>query len=326
MVENLPFMNCRLVASEKINFIAGQGDMYLIAFLLILGAILIFLIFLYEFIRKIVVPLHYFSSLTKTLLKEFPIHIAFFSHSGKTVFRSRHLSEMLKSDISELSGYLKEVEKKKGFFEITKEFENFNDKNSYFKIVKMDIEQSEDNEQSSIIYLSNVSDQMYLANTDSLTGIANRRHFSDRAEAEFLNSQRDKTSIAFLMLDIDFFKKFNDEYGHLIGDEILKKVADILIEVVERKTDLVGRFGGEEFAIMLHNTDLEGAKTVAERICVAISEIEFPISKAETVNITASVGVYSGIPNSFDELKSFLNEADVKLYEAKSAGKNRVCW
>jgi diguanylate cyclase (GGDEF)-like protein len=326
MIENLPFMQCYLVASEKIDFMIGQGNLYLLFFSLILGLILLFLIFLYEFVKTIVGPLHYFSSLTKTLLKEFPINIAFFSKGGKAVFISRHLSETMKRDISDLPDYLKEIEKKKGFFEITKEFEKNNGKSSYFKVVKMDIEQSEDNEQNSIIYLSNVSEQMYLANTDSLTNIANRRYFNDRSETEFYNSQRDKTPISFIMLDIDSFKKFNDKFGHLTGDEILKEVANILSEVVERKTDLVGRFGGEEFAVMLHNTNLEGAITVAEKICSAIAKKEFLVGKTETVRITASLGVYSNVPNSFDDLKSFLNEADLKLYEAKKAGKNRVCW
>ncbi|MDR2580348.1 MAG: sensor domain-containing diguanylate cyclase [Fibromonadaceae bacterium] len=321
IINRVPFMSSYLVASAKTDFIVGLGEFYLIGILLLFIVTSTFLIILYKFIKTILSPLHYFSSLTNTILKEVPIYIAVFDSSGKITLISRHMSDLLcKGDI------LEEFRSKKGFYEATKEFGVNNGKSNYFKIVKMDMEQQESDEQNSIIYLLDVSEQMYLANTDVLTNIANKRYFNERAKAEFNNSQRDKMSIAFLMLDIDFFKKFNDKFGHLAGDEILKEIANVLAQVVERKTDLVGRVGGEEFAVMLHSTDLGGAKTVAEKIRSEIENRAFQIGGIqEIIKITVSIGVYSAVPHSSANLKQFLEEADKKLYEAKFLGRNRVC-
>ncbi|MCL2100152.1 MAG: GGDEF domain-containing protein [Fibromonadales bacterium] len=324
MISKLPFMSCYLLVSTKTHFSVGFGKLYFIFTVMVLSILLVFLIVLYHFIKKILSPLFYFNNLTKTVLKEAPVHIAIFDGKGRTALISRYMSDLLsKGDI------LKEFRDKKGFLDVSKEFKMNDGKNNYFRIVKMDIEQeaSDGEEQSSIVYLSDVSEQMYLANTDSLTSIANKRYFSERASTEFNNSLRDKKPLAFLMIDIDHFKKFNDTFGHLAGDIVLREIAEILNKMIERRTDLLGRVGGEEFAIMLHDTDLEGAKIVANRICSAIERNDFYLKDFKiSIQITVSIGVYSAIPHHTEDFKIFLGEADKKLYEAKSLGRNMVCY
>ena len=337
IIGELPSMQSHIVASTELNFVAGQGFVYLLVLILVIAVILLFLIALYNFIKRIIKPLQHLNNLTNTILKEVPILIAVFSKSGKISLMSRHMKDFLEkngikddslfnSGNSVLSEYFRELKNRKGFFDITKEFE-IEGNNRYFNVIKMDIEQDDENkEQNSILYLSDVSEQMYLANTDSLTNIANKRFFNERANAEFFNNLREKTPIAFLMLDIDFFKRLNDRYGHLVGDNALKEITKILSNIIKRRTDLLGRVGGEEFAIMLHNTDLEGARAVAEKIRTAIHENDFRIIDASTVTkITVSIGVYSAVPDPTDDFRLFLDEADKKLYEAKRLGRNRVC-
>jgi len=339
IIDELPFMRSHIVASTELNFVAGQGFVYMLVLTLVIVLILVFLIALYNFIKKIIKPLQHLNNLTGMILKEVPILIAVFSKSGKISLMSRHMKDFLEkngikddslfnSGDSKLSEYFRELKNRKGFFDITKEFE-IEGNNRYFNVIKMDIEQEQDTEnkeQNSILYLSDVSEQMYLANTDSLTNIANKRFFNERANAEFFNNLREKTPIAFLMLDIDHFKKLNDRYGHLVGDNALKEITKILSDIIKRRTDLLGRVGGEEFAIMLHNTDLEGARVVAEKIRITIDKNDFKIIDANTVTkITVSIGVYSDIPDPTDDFRQFLDEADKKLYEAKRLGRNRVC-
>ncbi|MDR3002229.1 MAG: sensor domain-containing diguanylate cyclase [Fibromonadaceae bacterium] len=323
MISRLPIMSCYLLVSTKTRFAVGFGKLYFVFTALILSALLVFLIILYLFIKRIIDPLYYFNSLTQAILKEAPVHIAVFDGKGKTALISRYMSNLLSK-----GDFLKEFRDKKGFLDVSKEFKTHDGKNNYFRIVKTDIEQEAGGEgRGSIIYLSDVSEQMYLANTDSLTNIANKRYFNERANTEFFNSLRGKKPLAFLMVDIDHFKKFNDTFGHLAGDVVLKEIANTLDKMVIRRTDLVGRVGGEEFAIMLHDTNLEGATIVANKICAAIEKKDFYLKDFNTsVQITVSIGVYSNIPHPTEDFRIFLNEADKKLYEAKSSGRNMVCY
>ncbi len=161
-----------------------------------------------------------------------------------------------------------------------------------------------------------------LAIKDELTGVLSRRHFLQRFGEEFRRSAKHRLSLSFLMLDIDHFKKHNDKYGHLVGDRLLKKISDIIIDTV-REVDLVGRFGGEEFAVVLPDTNLEGTKLVANRIREEIESNSFKIYD-ETINITVSLGacLYPENTSFFDDL---INYADMALYRAKHEGRNRVC-
>jgi diguanylate cyclase (GGDEF)-like protein len=325
----LPFMQSYLVTSTEYRFAVGFGNLYLGTLILTIGVILVFLIILYKFIKRIIDPLYYLNNLTNTILKEIPIHIAIFGQGGERLLMSQHLHDLLASvgDRHNFFEYFRELTDKEGFFEATKEFKFHDAKSMYFKVIKINIEQNEEtDEHNPVVYLSDISEQMYLANTDFLTKVANRRHFSERSETGFYTSQRDKTPMAFIMLDIDNFKKFNDKFGHLAGDEILQKIAMLFVQVIERKTDLVGRIGGEEFAIMLHNTNTEGAKIVAEKVRTAVEKHTFQLSSSGTlVKVTVSAGIYSAIPAPNEKLELFLEEADKKLSEAKGSGKNKVC-
>ena len=160
-----------------------------------------------------------------------------------------------------------------------------------------------------------------LAMTDGLTEVTVRRHFMTRLEGELERSSRLKLKISFLMIDIDDFKSFNDRYGHLVGDVVLKEVADTIKKSI-REVDLVGRYGGEEFAVFLTETDESGAFFVAERIRRAIAEREFK-AYGESLKVTVSIGCATLAPSGKDPAE-LLETADAALYEAKRLGKNRV--
>ncbi|PKG55792.1 deoxynucleoside kinase [Shewanella sp. Choline-02u-19] len=158
---------------------------------------------------------------------------------------------------------------------------------------------------------------------DSLTGVKNRNSFDKRILAEGRISRRQQTPMAILMLDIDHFKSINDTHGHLAGDQALRVIADELKRKLKRPTDLVSRFGGEEFAIILPNTNQEGALQVAETIRKAIFEL--PISWGKiTIPLTVSIGVSVEIVSSEQHTTLLLDQADKALYRAKNEGRNRV--
>lgn len=158
----------------------------------------------------------------------------------------------------------------------------------------------------------------YQANHDQLTGLFNRQKFNDIFRKEIKRERRYDNSLSLIIFDIDDFKSFNDDFGHIVGDEVLKAIAKIVIDSV-REHDTVVRWGGEEFLVLLPQTELEGAKNVAEKIR---SEIEAYESSSIPRKITASFGV-TKLSSDDDEL-SGLKKADDALYEAKNAGKNRV--
>ncbi|GGP49503.1 sensor domain-containing diguanylate cyclase [Shewanella saliphila] len=160
---------------------------------------------------------------------------------------------------------------------------------------------------------------------DSLTGVKNRSAFDRRLVAEGRISRRQQTSMALLMIDIDKFKDINDKFGHLTGDYTIKIIAQMLNEYLKRPTDLVSRFGGEEFAIILPSTEAEGAQQVAEQIRQAISESKI-VHNDNHIPLTVSIGVSADIIDSDEHPMLLLEQADKALYQAKRSGRNKVCY
>ena len=165
----------------------------------------------------------------------------------------------------------------------------------------------------------------HLATTDALTGAANRRHFLTLAEEALCDSVKHHQPLALLILDLDLFKPVNDRYGHLSGDKALRLVASTLRATL-RHEDVAGRLGGEEFGVLLPNTDARGARELAERLRVAIERLVIPLEDDVQLRITSSIG---GTLNTPDEsgcitLVKMLSHADQALYDAKNKGRNRV--
>jgi diguanylate cyclase (GGDEF)-like protein len=163
-----------------------------------------------------------------------------------------------------------------------------------------------------------------LASRDSLTGLPNRRALYDRLREELSHAKRTRTSVGVIMVDLDHFKHINDQFGHAAGDEALRRVAKALL-AHRRDYDFTGRWGGEEFLVILPGATLADAGRVAERIRTAIQAIELPMGGTEPVRLRASLGVAAArpavLPVGLDEL---LGSADDAMYRAKREGRNRV--
>jgi len=155
----------------------------------------------------------------------------------------------------------------------------------------------------------------FLSVTDYLTKLYNRRYFSASIEKEYARAIRQKETLSFLMIDVDYFKKYNDAHGHLKGDEVLISVANILMHIATRSSDLAFRMGGEEFGMLLPDTDAKGASLIAERIRVEVGEMEF---------VTVSVGYASVLPHVGGNPEDLFKAADDNLYKAKAHGRNKV--
>ena len=164
-----------------------------------------------------------------------------------------------------------------------------------------------------------------LSMLDSLTGIANRRKFKKQIDDEWERAKRNGSPLSMLLLDIDYFKRYNDTYGHQAGDDTLIKVAQTLSRICKRPGDLVARYGGEEFVIILSDTTLEGAIRIAEKAKEAIEKKKIAHRKSTVSEyITISIGVASVIPTAKLTHEDVLNSADKVLYVAKRNGRNRI--
>jgi diguanylate cyclase (GGDEF)-like protein len=165
-----------------------------------------------------------------------------------------------------------------------------------------------------------------LATLDGLTGISNRRSFDEALAREWQRALRQQSSLAILVGDIDSFKTYNDRYGHLAGDDCLRQVARAIAQTAKRSSDLAFRYGGEEFAVILPETHLDGAMIVASSILESIRELQIPHAYSPVSPIvTISLGAASITPRSNTDPSSLVAAADLALFEAKTRGRNRAC-
>lgn len=159
---------------------------------------------------------------------------------------------------------------------------------------------------------------------DGLTGIYNRRHFDIHIENEWRRAMRAAGPISLIMIDIDYFKFYNDHCGHLGGDDCLKRVAKAILGCIHRGGDIVARYGGEEFAILLPNTTSESVMSMCHRMCDAVRDMAIPHPKSKAANVvTISLGAATIIPAAKSEYNTLIEQADKALYQAKENGRNR---
>jgi len=164
-----------------------------------------------------------------------------------------------------------------------------------------------------------------MASLDGLTLIANRRHFDKIIWHEWRRMAREKKQLAVILCDIDHFKKYNDTYGHVQGDQCLKQVARCISRAVNRPADLAARYGGEEFAVLLPDTDRQGAERIALKILQAVGELQIPHSQSETSPyVSLSIGVSLRVPIHSSSPEHLVEDADTALYKAKELGRNRI--
>lgn len=174
--------------------------------------------------------------------------------------------------------------------------------------------------------LARVNDELKkISSLDGLTGVANRRFHEEMFTREWRRCRRNRQSLSLVMIDIDFFKLYNDYYGHPAGDACLKAVAETLNSIIHRPTDLLARYGGEEFVYTLSECDTNVAYTIAERARIAIEELQIPHHKSPvSPYVSISLGIASIIPEQSIETIILSEHADNALYHAKKSGRNCV--
>lgn len=164
-----------------------------------------------------------------------------------------------------------------------------------------------------------------LSACDGLTGVGNRRYFDESLSVEWRRARRHTGPLVVMMCDVDYFKPYNDTYGHRAGDEALRRIAQAISRQTVRPADIVARYGGEEFAVVLPETTAGGAQMVAERIRQGIYDLDIQHSASPLGRITLSIGI-AAAPAGFDDAPDeLINAADGALYQAKHSGRNRVC-
>lgn len=166
-----------------------------------------------------------------------------------------------------------------------------------------------------------------LASTDNLTGIANRRRFEECLHQEWYRAVREQLPLSLILCDVDYFKRYNDTYGHPAGDNCLQQVAKAITCAARRSFDLVARYGGEEFAVILPNTELVGAKRIAESIQAQVHALSLVhVTSSASKVVTMSCGITSAVPNQALAPEMLVQTADQALYQAKQEGRDRAVY
>ncbi|MFS0828316.1 diguanylate cyclase [Pseudomonas phoenicis] len=164
-----------------------------------------------------------------------------------------------------------------------------------------------------------------LMNSDGLTALSNRRHFDEYLELEWRRAMREQQQLSLLMIDVDYFKAFNDTFGHLAGDEALRQVADAIRRSCSRPSDLPARYGGEEFVLVLPNTSPGGARLVAEKLRQTVLALDIAHTRPQPDSrLTVSIGLATQTPEIGSQCRQLISAADKGLYQAKAEGRNRV--
>jgi diguanylate cyclase (GGDEF)-like protein len=161
------------------------------------------------------------------------------------------------------------------------------------------------------------------ANRDGLTQLANKRHFMDRLANDLVKAEKEHRNLSLFLFDIDHFKKYNDNNGHLAGDEALKITGKLLNEMV-RSDDMAARYGGEEFAVILPNTDKHGALRLAEKVRSAVEQTDYPNAETQPLGMVSISGGVATFPEDAKSVPDLIRCADQALYQCKHAGRNRV--
>ena len=198
----------------------------------------------------------------------------------------------------------------------------------YIKVARVEW----DGKPATLSFMSDITDKKaledelkQLSQIDALTGIANRRVFETKLENEWRRAMRHHTPLSILMIDIDYFKAYNDYYGHPAGDDCLRTIAGLLAQMVDRPGDLIARYGGEEFVVILPDTDLPGAAMMAENMRSKIESLKIQHKHPSICGyITISLGVCSTVPGGDSLPKQLVQAADRALYRAKENGRNMV--
>lgn len=174
--------------------------------------------------------------------------------------------------------------------------------------------------------LSAANEQLQaFSRTDGLLQIPNRKYFDERLRLELARAVRQRQPLGLLMLDVDYFKRYNDNYGHLAGDACLQAIARAARQALSREVDFLARYGGEELVALLPDTDLPGARFVGQRLCDAVRALALPHAASDAAPVvTLSVGACSAVPDPRDDGSALIARADAALYEAKRGGRNRV--
>jgi diguanylate cyclase (GGDEF)-like protein len=181
-------------------------------------------------------------------------------------------------------------------------------------------------QQSQLQYKLEVANQelQRLVTIDGLTQVASRRRFEEYFAQEWQRMAREQLPLSLILCDVDYFKSYNDTYGHRVGDRCLQKVAQAIKNTVKRPADLVARYGGEEFAVILPKTQTQGALLLADKICSVVRRLAIPHSKSQVSDyVTISAGVATDIPQPGSDLQEMISAADRALYQAKIDGRDR---